>query len=104
MWSLYKPLLNTCVLYIDRPVMRKRRGRSRRNFGKDVETFRNLSNLIIWLMFSLFTYLGYFVEVRTYLLSNFGYYALGFIDALILILSLLAMFLYAMSCSTHAHN
>ena len=84
--------------------MIKRSGRSKHNIRKDAEPLRKLFKLIIWLLFPLFGYLGYFVEVRTYLLSNFGSYALGFMDCLIVILSLLAILLYATSCSAYAHD
>ena len=81
----------------------RRHGRPKNKFRGDFETLRNIANLIIWLLFAFFAYLGYFVEFRTYIMSNFGSYALGFIDSLVSVLSFLAVALYAISYSKKAH-
>lgn len=79
--------------------VRDKREHSKQSNQKSSKTLREFSNKLIWLLFSLFAYSGYLAEVRTYLMSNFGSYTVGFADCLVVVFSLLAIVSYAMSYS-----
>jgi hypothetical protein len=71
----------------------KKRGRT----NSKAKFLKEVSERISWLVVMLFGYLGYFADVRPYFLVHQGAYYAGFLDGVIVAITITAFFLYSVS-------
>jgi hypothetical protein len=71
----------------------KKRGRAN---GK-AKFLKEVSQRITWLVVMLMGYLGYYADVRPYFLVHQGAYYAGFLDGVIVAITLTAFLLYSLS-------
>jgi hypothetical protein len=63
--------------------------------------FKGLSQKFLWFIVTFWGYLGYLTEVRPFFSVNYGAYSVGFMDCLIVVVTLISSVFYLLSIVAH---